>query len=141
MSSASCLPIRLEIGRSRALALLLLLLHLGPLVPLFLALPILPAAALSLLSLFSLRQSWQRFVRRAARTSVIGLLVNGEKEWFLRQADSAELKATLHHAAVRQWLTLLTFDTRRGRRRAVILPDAVDGNPYHRLRVFLNYMQ
>lgn len=121
--------------------MLLLLLHLGPLVPLFLALPASVAAPLALLSLVSLWQTWQRFVRRAAGSSVVGIRLSGEREWFLEQGDGRIVKAELIRSFVQRWLTLLLFETRRGRCRVVILPDTAEVNGYHRLRVFLDHMR
>lgn len=131
-------PLRLELRRSRRLALCLAAAHAGALacIPL-LPLGWLPGALLAALILLSLARSYPLHVLMRGERAVVALVWLREGDWHLIERGGREQACRLRaDSYVHPALTVLNF---AGERRCsiVLLPDSLDPEDFRRLRVRL----
>lgn len=139
MSSARyAAPLRLELRRSRRLALYLIATHAGALA----LIPLLPLGALTgtllaaLIALSLAREYPARVLLRGDR-AVVALVWTAEGDWRLLERGGRTRECRLRPGSFRHpLLTVLGFGG--GRRCAVVLlPDSLDRDSFRRLRVRL----
>lgn len=131
-------PLRLRLGPSRRLAIVLALGHLGGMVAALI--PPWPWWAVATLSVV-VGGAWFKAHRRlvGGRDGAIAELRLQANDSFEVTVDGKTVAAVLHGAEVVQpWLTVLVFRLADGRRRAaVLLPDNVEPQAFRRLRARL----
>lgn len=137
-SSAYAAPLRLELRRSRRLALYLLAVHAGALA-LIPALPLAAPAAwlLAGLVLLCLLRSYAGRVLMRGGHDVVALVWERDGAWRLLERGGREPVCRLRpDSYVHPLLTVLNFTGER-RGAVVLLPDSLDADTFRRLRVRL----
>lgn len=133
-------PIRITPGYSRWLVFYLLALHLSALsVLLLLQLSLVADLLVSVAICVSLIHCWRRDLLHLGHAGISSVRWGEESGWLIADNDGSEQLATLSPASfVSQYLVLLHFTTaNNGRRRLLLLHDAVDHDLLRRLRVLL----
>lgn len=137
-SPAYAAPLRLDLRRSRRLALYLAAAHAGALafIP-FLPLGNVTGALLAILVLLCLARSGSARVLMRGDGDVVALVWERDGEWRLVERGGRTRVCRLRpDSYVHPWLTVLNFAGER-RCSVVLLPDSLDRDTYRRLRVRL----
>lgn len=136
--------LHVKLGPSRRLALALLLMHGGAagLIP---TLPMAPWVSLMIAGAVSLSLAYGLATRALLRSphALVQLVWEPDGRWTLLCANGSALEGTLipEVCYVLPQVVVLGFRTARGRRSALVLPDAVDPVTFRRLRARLAAMR